>query len=172
MSIPTRWRYSLSFSNFLVHRNVFFKLITWIQRIIFISVSFNIITIGQPYVVPRGWTMHPHAAFRVASSICPYWYGWPHLVSSPVFNVSIITESFPVSFAFFSFLSAACTSLDIVCGTTPGCVCIVTAWSLSHYSEYNSSIRTMIISCSESLNLVCPGVLSSGLCIHAPYAFV
>ena len=49
--------------------------------------------------------------------------------------------SFPASFPFYIFPSAASTSHAIIGGTFSGSVCIVTAWT-------NSSIRVTILSCS------------------------
>ena len=49
--------------------------------------------------------------------------------------------------------------------TSSGYVCIVTAWSLSCNSEYNSSIRAMYYVVIGSLWPVCPGVLSSSVCL-------
>ena len=70
------------------------------------------------------------------------------MVSFPAFSISMLAGSFLASFPFFIFLSAVSTSHAIICDTSSGSVCIVTAWSLSYNSEHNSSIRAMILSCS------------------------
>ena len=53
------------------------------------------------------------------------------IVSSPAFNVSMLTWSFPVTFPFFIFFSPASTSNVVTDGTSLGSVSIVTVWSLS-----------------------------------------
>ena len=53
------------------------------------------------------------------------------MVSSPAFNVSMLTWSFPVAFPFFVFFSAAYTSHVVTDGTYLGSMRIVTVWSLS-----------------------------------------
>ena len=68
------------------------------------------------------------------------------MVISPAFSVSMLTSSFPAPVPFIIFLSADSTSHAIIGGTSSGSVCIVTAWSLSDNSEYNSSIQ--VLSCS------------------------
>ena len=83
------------------------------------------------------------------------------IVSSPAFSVSMLTLSFPASVPFFIFLSHF-TSHAIIGGASLGSVCIVTAWSLSYNSEYNSSIRSMILSCSW----ICLPCLSSSVIIR------
>ena len=52
------------------------------------------------------------------------------MVSSPAFNVSMLTWLFPIAFPFFIFFSAASTS-HVVTGTSLVPVRIVTVWSLS-----------------------------------------
>ena len=53
------------------------------------------------------------------------------MVSSPAFNVSMLTWSFPAAFPFFIFLRAASTFHVVTDGTCLGSVRIVTVWSLS-----------------------------------------
>ena len=57
------------------------------------------------------------------------------MVSPPIFSVALLIRSFPASFPFFIFLSAASTSHAIIGGTYSGSVYIVTASSLSYTSE-------------------------------------
>ena len=52
------------------------------------------------------------------------------MVSSPAFNVSMLTWSFHVVFPFFIFFNAASTSHVVTDGTSLGSVRIVTVWSL------------------------------------------
>ena len=70
------------------------------------------------------------------------------MVSYPAFSVAMLTRSFPASFPFLIFLGAASTSHAIIGDTSSWYVCIFTAWSMSYNSEYNYSIRAMILSCS------------------------
>ena len=53
--------------------------------------------------------------------------GYFAMVYSPAFSDSMLTCSFPASFPFYIFPSAASTSHAIIGGTSSGSVCIVTA---------------------------------------------
>ena len=64
-----------------------------------------------------------HFVYSVAKALA--------MVSSPTFNVSMLTWSFPVAFPFFVFFSAAYTSHVVTDGTSLGSVRIVSVWSLS-----------------------------------------
>ena len=63
--------------------------------------------------------------------------GYFAMVSSHVFNVSMLNRSFPAPSLFFVSTNAASTADAIIGGTSSGSVCIVMAWSLSYNSEYN-----------------------------------
>ena len=70
------------------------------------------------------------------------------MVSSPAFNVSMFIWSLPVAVPFFICHSAVSTFHDVISGTSFGSVLIMVICSLSHSSVENSSIHSMILSCS------------------------
>ena len=73
-------------------------------------------------------------------------------------NLSVGLVLFRIS-PIFIFINAASTSHAIIGGTSSTSVCFVTAWTRSHNSEYNSSIRSMILYCSRIYLPVCQSAI-------------
>ena len=87
----------------------------------------KIITIFVPFIIKGYGRSFINFVYIVACSFA--------MVSSPAFNISMITLCFPAAFPFFIFLSAASTSYGIIGGAPTGFVCIVIACSLSYNYE-------------------------------------